>query len=123
MIELIAVGIGYGLLLSVMVGPAFFVLIETSIIKGTRAGLFLDLGVLLGDIMYIIFAFLFYNEITDLMEGDNRYVFKITGGGFFIIFGLSNLFKKKMNLKKIVKPSDLTASTYIMTMVKGFTIN
>ena len=29
----------------------------------------------------------------------------------------------KNESKKIVKPSDQTASTYIMTMVKGFTIN
>ena len=37
--------IGIGFLLSVMVGPVFFVLLETSITKGIRAALALDIGV------------------------------------------------------------------------------
>ncbi len=124
MVELIAVGIGYGLLLSVMVGPAFFVLIETSIMKGTKAGLFLDLGVLLSDLMYIIVAFLFYQEVTELMSGSNRFILKVIGGGFFMVFGIMHLLKKSPKLsKKLIKSEDLSASTLIMAVVKGFTIN
>ena len=88
MIEVIMVGIGYGLLLSVMVGPAFFVMIETSINKGIRSALFLDLGVLLSDLMYVTIAFVFFKEVSDLMAGEKQYFLKIIGGSFFIILGL-----------------------------------
>jgi len=48
--------IGIGFLLSVMVGPVFFVLLETSITKGIRAALALDIGVFISDVLYIMFA-------------------------------------------------------------------
>lgn len=126
MTEIIFGAVGYGLLLSVMVGPAFFILIETSIIKGVKSALFLDLGVLLSDIIYVMIAFYFFSEVTALMESDNRFILKIVGGGFFIILGLVNLTKKKVRFpqgKKLVKPEELTASNYLMMILKGFTIN
>ena len=117
--------IGYGLLLSVMVGPAFFVLLETSITKGIKSGLFLDLGVLLSDLLYIVIAFIGYQEVSDMMESENRYILKIVGGSFFIVFGITTLMKKKVKFpdKKLVKAEDLPASNYVMTCLKGFTIN
>jgi len=126
MIEVVAIGIGYGLLLSVMVGPAFFVMIETSITKGIKSALFLDLGVLISDLMYVTIAFVFFNEVTDLMEGKNQYFLKIIGGAFFIILGVVHVLKKKalfISRDNMTKPLNLSASNYIMTMLKGFTIN
>mgnify|MGYP000648356774 FL=1 len=35
-----------GFFLSFMIGPVFFVLLETSVVKGFRAALFFDLGVI-----------------------------------------------------------------------------
>lgn len=127
MFEIIIGGIGYGLLLSIMVGPAFFILIETSITRGVRSALYLDLGVLISDLVYVTVAFLFFQEVNDLMAGDNRNILKIIGGAAFIAFGIVNLVKtKKANIltnKKLVNPKDLTASNHLMTIVKGFTIN
>lgn len=126
MSELILIGIGYGLLLSVMVGPAFFIMIETSITKGIKSALFLDLGVLLSDLLYVIIAFIFFKEVTDLMEGDRRYILKIIGGGFFIILGIVHVLKKKalfLSHNNMKKPLALTASNYVMTLLKGFMIN
>jgi threonine/homoserine/homoserine lactone efflux protein len=36
-----------------MIGPVFFILLETSIIKGFRAALVFDLGVVLGDVFLL----------------------------------------------------------------------
>ena len=47
--DLVLKGIVTGFILSIMVGPVFFVLLETSIKKGVRAALAFDLGVLLND--------------------------------------------------------------------------
>lgn len=126
MLELLFIGIGYGLLLSVMVGPAFFVMIETSISKGIKSALFLDLGVLISDLMYVTIAFLFFQEVNDLMMGDNRHFLKIIGGGFFIILGLVHVLKKKslfLSKDNLTKPLALSASNYVMTALKGFMIN
>ncbi len=120
MIEVVAIGIGYGLLLSVMVGPAFFVMIETSITKGIKSALFLDLGVLISDLMYVTIAFVFFNEVTELMEGKNQYFLKIIGGAFFIILGIVHVLKKKalfISRDNMTKPLNLSASNYLMTLL------
>ncbi|MBK6527400.1 MAG: LysE family transporter [Crocinitomicaceae bacterium] len=126
MLEVIMVGIGYGLLLSVMVGPAFFVMIETSINKGIKSALFLDLGVLLSDLMYVTIAFVFFNEVSELMSGENRHFLKIIGGGFFIILGIVHVKKKKalfLSERALTKPLALSASNYLMNLLKGFMLN
>ena len=73
---------GIGFLLSVMVGPVFFVLLETSITKGVRAALALDLGVFISDIVYILFAFIFASQLKSLTSGDgkNNLILAIIGG-------------------------------------------
>lgn len=125
MVELIFTGIGYGLLLSIMVGPAFFVLIETSITKGVRSALFLDLGVFICDLLYVTLAFYFVSQIDDIMQGGNEHIFKIIGGCFFIFLGIVNILKAKRKVisVKAINPNDLSASTYIMMFIKGFAIN
>ena len=42
-------GIGFGLLLAIMLGPVFFTILQTSLHEGFKAGLFLAFGVLLSD--------------------------------------------------------------------------
>jgi threonine/homoserine/homoserine lactone efflux protein len=123
---MIFVGMGYGLLLSLMVGPAFFVMIETSITKGIKSALFLDLGVLICDLFYVLIAFLFFKEVTDLLSDKNMSAVKMVGGAFFVILGLVHVFKKKalfMPESNISKPLELKASNYVMTMIKGFVLN
>ena len=50
-------GIPWGIFLSFMIGPVFFILIETSIIKGFRAAIVFDFGVVLADIIFLIIAY------------------------------------------------------------------
>ena len=57
MINDILSGIPWGIFLSFMIGPVFFILLETSIIKGFRAALVFDIGVVLGDIVFIAIAY------------------------------------------------------------------
>lgn len=124
--EIILGGIGYGLLLSIMVGPAFFILIETSITKGVRSALYLDLGVLISDIIYVSIAFLFFQEVQALMEGNNRHFLKVIGGTAFMVFGIMNLIKakkKKQAPSKIPKAEELRATNQVMMALKGFMIN
>ena len=46
-----------------MLGPAFFILIETSIKKGFKAAIFLDIGIILSDAIYLLAAFFVAEKI------------------------------------------------------------
>ena len=72
--DLILKGVVTGFILSIMIGPVFFVLLETSITKGIRAALALDFGVLLSDLLYILIAYVFYSEVASLGSKDNRLI-------------------------------------------------
>ena len=123
-----------GFLLSVMIGPVFFVLLETSITKGIKSALALDFGVLLSDVMYVLFAAIFVDQIKTLDSGNNKIIFGFVGGSIFIGYGLYNLFKKKAGLKSIENPEvlELSASIaatpsqtkdYFLLGLKGFLLN
>ena len=49
--------------------------IENSITKGIRSALALDLGVLISDIVYILLAVLFVEQINTLLSGENKQLF------------------------------------------------
>ena len=57
-----AILLGVGL--AFMIGPVFFTLIETSVTKGARAAIVFDLGVILGDISFILLSY-------DLKQGES----------------------------------------------------
>jgi threonine/homoserine/homoserine lactone efflux protein len=125
---------GIGFLLSVMIGPVFFVLLETSITKGVKSALAIDLGVLISDILYIIFASIFVDQIKSLGSGDNKIIFGFIGGTIFIGYGVYNLFKKQLNFKNLENPEviELTVSItatssqtkdYFLLGLKGFLLN
>lgn len=125
MSDLILKGIITGFILSVMIGPVFFVLLETSIRKGIRAGLALDIGVFVSDIIYILIAFLFYNEVKSLAEGQSKEVAKVIGGILFILYGIFTFFKKpttiQLTVSKEREPSDW--KEYRILCLKGFLLN
>ena|SRR5690554_5278288 len=56
MIETIVSGVGLGILLSFLTGPAFFALLKTSIEKGFYAGASFAFGILLSDIIFVSLA-------------------------------------------------------------------
>ncbi len=124
MIDLLIGGVGLGLVLSIMLGPVFFIILDTSIKKGIKSALFLDLGVLISDLMYISIAYIFVNQVTKLQKGDNASWLLIIGGGVFVIFGLMTLKKKNPKIKKnAIKPSELKSNNYLTTTLKGFFLN
>jgi len=121
--DLILKAILTGFILSIMIGPVFFILLETSIRRGVRAALAFDMGVFLSDIIYISIAYIFYAEVADLTSGKNSDIIKVVGGVIFIVFGLVTLLKKpKANAGE---DSEGIAQTkdYLMLGLKGFLLN
>jgi threonine/homoserine/homoserine lactone efflux protein len=122
--DLILKGIVTGFVLSIMIGPVFFILLETSIKKGIRAALSFDFGVLLSDIFYIIVAYIFYSEVSSLTNGKNEGILKIVGGCVFLVYGIFN-FLKKPNEHESKDAGKLVNNTYdyFMLFIKGFALN
>ena len=121
MINFLATGIGLGLLLSIMLGPVFFILLETSIKKGIKTALFFDFGILLSDIMYISIAYIFVSQVAELITSEYIYWLIIIGGVVFIIFGYLTIKKKRS--KRKTKAEDLKTNNYLGSILKGFFLN
>ena len=95
--EIIQNGVIFGILISFMLGPAFFILMETSIKKGFKAAIFLDIGILLSDAIYLLAAF-FVAEKINLWLTTNSFV-KYIAGSIFILLGAVSVYKNIINIK------------------------
>lgn len=122
--DLILKGFVTGFILSIMVGPVFFVLLETSIRKGVKAAIAMDIGVLLSDIIYIIIAFVFYQQVADLQKGHDNSLLRLIGGILFCVYGAYNYFKKvkETHISEEFEKITTTAG-YIWLAVKGLILN
>jgi len=79
MLQDIAAAIIPGFILSFMIGPVFFVLLETSVVKGFKAALVFDLGVVLADIIFILIAYFSSYRLIESIKEDSQRLLKITG--------------------------------------------
>lgn len=122
--ELILKGIVTGFILSIMVGPVFFVLLEISIRKGIRSAIAFDLGVVVNDIVYIAIAFLFYNQVEHLSSGDDNSVLRLIGGTVFLAYGIYT-FGKEVKGIEVEEDGVVTKNFkgYLLLGLKGFLLN
>ena len=123
MINDILSGIPWGIFLSFMIGPVFFILLETSIIKGFRAALVFDLGVVLGDIVFITIAYVgSYRLITSIKDNSALFMF---GGILMLAYGVISYIslhkEKKVDTHKI--DNEIIRKDYLGLFIKGFFLN
>ena len=69
-IEFTLTAIVTGFVLSLMIGPLFFVLLETSLTKGIKAAIALDIGVLISDLLYILIAYVVLIFVAFVLPGE-----------------------------------------------------
>lgn len=123
MINDILAGLPWGLFLSFMVGPVFFILLETSITKGFRAAIVFDFGVVLGDIFFIAIAYLgSYRLISSLKDKPALFIF---GGIIMLAYGIIS-FVRLRNEEKIDDEEidrDIIKRNYGSLFIKGFLLN
>jgi threonine/homoserine/homoserine lactone efflux protein len=123
MINDILTGLPWGIFLSFMIGPVFFILIETSITKGFRAALAFDLGVVLGDIFFIGVAYLgSYRLIASLKDKPALFIF---GGIVMVAYGIISFIKLKKQAKIQYEAIDdeIIKKNYGSLFAKGFFLN
>lgn len=124
MFEDIAAAIPLGILLSFTIGPVFFVLLETGALKGFRAAFIFDLGVVLGDIVFILIAYFSTNRILERIKDDpSLFIF---GGALLITYGAISFVKTKKAYKREVDEEVeevIRKNNYLNLFLKGFLLN
>lgn len=117
--ELVSSAILIGFVLSVfLIGPVFFMLLETSISRGWKAAIALDLGVLSADILCILVAYYGSKDLAlAIKSSPSIYIF---GGFFILIYGLL-MFLSKPNFK--MRNVSIANRNYFKTFANGFLLN
>jgi threonine/homoserine/homoserine lactone efflux protein len=117
-------GVPLGILLSFMVGPVFFVLLETSAVKGFRAAFVFDLGVVTADIVFITIAyFSSYRLIQSIKNDPAIYLF---GGILMLTYGIISFLKNEKSKKELIEndeEEELVKNNYAGLFIKGFLLN
>ena len=115
-------GISLGFFLSFMIGPVFFILIETSLTKGFRAAISFDFGVVMADICFIAIAyFSSFKLINKIKDDPALFMF---GGALMLTYGIIS-FVRLNRLKKTALHVEAPnyKQNYFSLMAKGFLLN
>ena len=113
-------GIKLGLVLTFLVGPVFFTILQTSVERGFWSGVLVALGVSLSDIIYVTVC---YFGLAQFIDQDQNKIYMAYGGGaILILFGLYHaLIKSRKSINKEIKQvEDRGKFRYFL---KGFVIN
>ncbi len=114
-------GIFIGLTMAVMLGPALFALLQTSIHRGTRAGVILAFGIFLSDFFIVVMSYLGAAQL--LNQGKKSLVVGLIGWTILIIYGIVTFTKKVQiaDANNLLEPQKIPGPlTYL---VKGFFLN
>jgi threonine/homoserine/homoserine lactone efflux protein len=99
-------------------------LLETSVVKGFKAAIVFDLGVVLADIIFIIVAFFSsYRLIQSIKNDPALFIF---GGLVMLTYGIISFAKNNKELKKSIDeidPKELEKTNYLSLFIKGFFLN
>jgi len=124
MFQDILAAIPLGLFLAFLLGPVFFVLLETAAIKGFRAAISFDLGVICADIVFLLIAYLSTTKLlTSLKDDPSLFIF---GGMILATYGVMSFLQNK---KSILLDDDtpdvrkLNRNDYLGLAARGFLLN
>ena len=113
----------YGFLLAFAVGPIFFTLIETSITKGFKAGLFFDLGAIFADVIFIFIAYFSTSKILENLRNEPGLI--VFGGAVLVSYGIISYVRTAKSFIKIAREHYAveTKKNLPGLFVKGFLLN
>ena len=116
-------GILLGLTFAVLLGPAFFALIQTSIHRGFRSGALLATGIFISDLFALVLCYFGASQLLGKDPRENVY-FSIIGGIILIIFGTYTFTRIVRNPQSVEGRliTDNPSKPYVY-VVKGFFLN
>lgn len=117
--EILFNGFKVGIVLTFLIGPVFFTIIQTSIERGFWKGVLVALGVSLSDIAYVTICY--FGVFQFLNEPKWRTSVALIGGGILIVFGVYHALVKSRKAMMPVKAA--LESNGFKYFLKGFIIN
>ncbi|WP_424492794.1 LysE family translocator [Salinimicrobium sp. GXAS 041] len=123
MLQDILAAIPLGFFLAFLLGPVFFVLLETAAIKGFRAAISFDIGVIFADIVFLLIAYLSTTKLLNRIKDDPAlFVF---GGGILVTYGIIQFIQTKKVLlhEEVPEIQKLNKRDYLGLAAKGFLLN
>lgn len=118
--EIVLNGVISGIVLTFLIGPVFFTILQTSIERGFVSGVWVALGVSISDALYILISYL---GLYQFFENEtSRLYLSYVGGGILLIFGLYYLLVKSRKLHEY-HPEHIKSRSPFRLMAKGFLIN
>ena len=115
-------GVGFGVTLSFIAGPAMFALIQTSLTNGFKAGVHFAIGISLSDITMVFLSLLGFSSLMDSPK--YKIIISTVGGAVMILFGLYTYMKKTVKKESIDTTVEFPKKPfYGAYMGKGFLFN
>ena len=109
-----------GFFTAFIMGPVFWVLLETSITKGFKAAVAFDLGVMFADVCFIGICYL--GSFQLLEDEQNKQGLFVLGGTILLLYGLFSWLNR--NKKSKDQPEiEESKENYFGLAAKGFAIN
>jgi threonine/homoserine/homoserine lactone efflux protein len=122
--DLLLDGIKVGLILSLLIGPLFFSLVQTGVEEGIRAGTALGFGIWISDLLYITVVYWGVSYISRIADWPSfSATLGIGGSALLIFFGIGVLLKNPSDEVFSFQPFTRRTSSYATLWLKGFLIN
>ncbi len=123
MFQDVLAAIPLGFFLAFLLGPVFFVLLETAAIKGFRAAISFDIGVIFADIIFLFIAYLSTSKLLNRIKDDPALF--IFGGGILVTYGIIQFIQTKPALQheEVPEIQRLNRRDYFGLAAKGFLLN
>ena len=118
MVEAIQTGVLLGLTLSILIGPVFFALLQTSLQRGLLPAIIFALGITLSDSLYIVLTNLFVERFAS--SPNVQFFLGIFGGILLLIIGVQTFLKKPVTRDEDIKTGKLQ---YAGLLLRGFLLN
>lgn len=126
MLQDILSAIPVGFILSIMPGAVFFVLLETSVLKGFKAAISFDMGAIASDVVFILIAyFSSYKLLEKIKDEPGLFIF---GGIIMLTYGIISFIKVKSAKNELLDEASKTIlrksrKDYLSLFIKGFLLN
>ncbi|UZH56650.1 LysE family transporter [Salinimicrobium tongyeongense] len=123
MFQDILAAVPLGFFLAFLLGPVFFVLLETAAIKGFRAAISFDLGVICADMIFLLIAYLSTTKLLNRIKDDPALF--IFGGGILVTYGIIQFVQNRRVLEheEVPEIQKLNKRDYLGLAAKGFLLN
>jgi threonine/homoserine/homoserine lactone efflux protein len=116
-------GMFLGLTVAIVIGPAMFALMQTSIKHGVKIGIFVAVGIFFSDLTIVVGSYFGASQV--ISNPRNHLVLGIIGGSVLFLFGLLTLIRRVPKTEQVEAVSEIKVKRRgpFPYFVKGYLLN